>query len=98
MYGKIFEFGFGVQGSVCGPVSFATLLPPLISSPSADLSIAIGGVLGAFLYFGYQLAVMDLYYVKVGWPVNKKRLKPALVSAVIAPIYFWLASSLVPLE
>ena len=83
VYGEVFEFSFGVQGSVCGPVSFAALLPPLISSASAALSIAIGGVLGALLSIRYQLAVMDSYYVKVGWPVNEKRLKPALVSAVI---------------
>ena len=86
MHGKFLEFSFGVQGSVFGPVSFTTLLPPLISSPSADLSIAIEGVLGALLYIGYQLALMDSYCVKVEWPVNEKRLKPALVSAVIAHI------------
>ena len=29
---------------------------------------------------------MNKYYARVGWPVNEKRLEPALVSATIAPI------------
>ena len=57
-----------------------------LTSPRSDLSIAIGGVIGAFFYVGYQYLVMNPYSAKVGWPVNEKRLEPALVSAIIAPI------------
>ncbi|KAK4700259.1 MFS transporter, DHA1 family, multidrug resistance protein, partial [Phenoliferia sp. Uapishka_3] len=54
------------------------------------LSIAIGGTVGAIFYVGYQFVVMNPYYAKKGWPVNEKRLEPALVSAVLAPIGLWI--------
>ncbi|KAL8277277.1 hypothetical protein RQP46_010346 [Phenoliferia psychrophenolica] len=63
----------------------------------AYLSLAIGGTLGAAFYIGYQYVVMNPYYAKVGWPVNEKRLEPALISAIVAPIglfiFAWTAKA-----
>lgn len=50
------------------------------------LTNAIGGTVGFLLYVVYQKTYMANYYKKVGWPVNEKRLEPAIISSLFAPI------------
>ncbi|KAI5475045.1 MFS general substrate transporter [Pseudohyphozyma bogoriensis] len=51
------------------------------------VSIIVGGIVGFIIYVGYQLLYMNGYwYPTRGWPVNEKRLEPAIISSAFAPI------------
>ncbi|KAI5474750.1 hypothetical protein MNV49_002528 [Pseudohyphozyma bogoriensis] len=53
----------------------------------AYVSIIVGGIVGATIYIGYQQLYMNNYwYPTKGWPVNEKRLEPAVISSAFAPI------------
>ncbi|KAM0756248.1 cycloheximide resistance protein [Meredithblackwellia eburnea MCA 4105] len=86
---------------VCYPTVYADMYHFSYGAQGlAYLNIAIGGAIGFAIYVGYQLWYINPYYIRKGWPVNEKRLEPAVISSIFAPIglfiFAWTSRSDIP--